>query len=108
MARARMYRRGMQWRRFTAGRPSPVVIDMTVAAVVAWQELLNGDLTENSITPLLTFPMVVYAVAAWTDRRRAFVGLIAVLVLIWVEVLAADNTVTGDFLFTALLVFGPW
>src|SRR4051812_45316780 len=86
----------------------PLAAAVTVAAVVAWQEVLNGDLTENSITPLLAFPMVVYAVAAWCDRRRAFVGLIAVLVLIWVEVLTADNTVTGDFLFTALLVFGPW
>src|SRR3954453_18174514 len=153
-----MYRRGMQRPRFSAGRPSPVVIDtavalvacvvaelelalspatqgpawvnavapagatlpvavrrrwplaaaLTVAAVVAGQEALNGDLTENSITPLLTFPMVVYAVAAWCDRRRAFAGLIAVLALIWTEVLLANNTVTSDFLFTALLVFGPW
>jgi signal transduction histidine kinase len=148
----------MQRPRFSAGRPSPVVIDtavalvacvvaelelalshaiqgpawvnavaaagatlpvavrrrwplaaaLTVAAVVAGQEALNGDLTENSITPLLTFPMVVYAVAAWCDRRRAFAGLIAVLALIWTEVLLAHNTVTSDFLFTALLVFGPW
>ncbi|MEA2430599.1 MAG: hypothetical protein QOI19_1072, partial [Thermoleophilaceae bacterium] len=148
----------MQWPRFSAGRPSPVLVDVavavvacvvaelelalshaiqgpawvnavaaagatlpvafrrrwplaaaiTLAAVVAWQEALHGDLTENSITPLLTFPMVVYAVSAWCDRRRAFVGLVAVLVLIWTEVLLADNTVTSDFLFTALLVFGPW
>jgi signal transduction histidine kinase len=148
----------MQRPRFTAGRPSPVVIDVavavvacvaaelelalshgiqgpawvnviaasgatlpiafrrrwplaaavTVAAVVAWQEALNGDLTENSITPLLAFPMVVYAVSAWCDRRRAFFGLVAVLVLIWTEVLLADHTMTSDFLFTALLVFGPW
>jgi signal transduction histidine kinase len=47
-------------------------------------------------------------VAAWCDRRRAFAGLIAVLALIWTEVLLAHNTVTSDFLFTALLVFGPW
>src|SRR4051794_16631223 len=123
MARARMYRRSMQWPRFITGRPSPVAIDtavavvacvaaqlalalshgiqgpawvnavaaagaplpvavrrrwplaaaVTVAAVVAWQEALNGDLTENSISPLLAFPMVVYAVAAWCGRRRAFV-----------------------------------
>jgi signal transduction histidine kinase len=86
----------------------PLAAAITLAAVVAWQEALHGDLTENSITPLLTFPMVVYAVSAWCDRRRAFVGLVAVLVLIWTEVLLADNTVTSDFLFTALLVFGPW
>src|SRR5437764_8407692 len=109
-----MYRRGMQWPRFIAGRPSPVAIDtavavvacvvaelelalshgiqgpawvnaigaagatlpvalrrrwplasaVAIAAVIAWQEALNGDLTENSVTPLLTLPMAVYAVAA--------------------------------------------
>ncbi|MEA2466197.1 MAG: hypothetical protein QOJ57_323 [Thermoleophilaceae bacterium] len=148
----------MQWARFPAGRPSPVLVDMavaflaclaaelelalghgiqgaawvnavaaagstlpialrrrwplaaavTVAAVVAWQEALGGDLIENSITPLLTLPMVIYAVAAYCDRRRAFAGLMAVLVLIWTAVLLADATAGEDFLFTALLLFGPW
>src|SRR3982751_6390976 len=69
----------------------PLAAAVTVAAVVAGQEALNGDLTENSITPLLTFPMAVYAVSAWCDRRRAFVGLVSVLLLIWVEVLLEDN-----------------
>jgi signal transduction histidine kinase len=86
----------------------PLAAAVTVAAVVAWQEALGGDLTENSITPLLTFPMVVYALAAYCDRRRAFAGLVAVLVLIWTEVLLSDHSVGSDFLFTALLVFGPW
>jgi signal transduction histidine kinase len=81
---------------------------VAVAAVVVGQEALDGDLVENSVVPLLTFPMAVYAVAAFCDRRRAFVGLVAVLGLIWVEVLLADMTEGGDFLFTALLVFGPW
>src|SRR4051794_1481806 len=86
----------------------PLAAAITVAAVVAGQEALGGDLTENSITPLLSFPMVVYGVSAYCDRRRAFVGLAAVLSLVWVEVLLSDDTMGGDFLFTALLVFGPW
>jgi signal transduction histidine kinase len=86
----------------------PLAAAVTVAAVVAWQEALGGDLIENSITPLLTLPMVVYAVAAYCDRRRAFAGLVAVLVLIWTAVLLADATAGEDFLFTALLLFGPW
>src|SRR3954465_385857 len=86
----------------------PLAAAITVAAVVAGQEALGGDLTENSVTPLLSFPMVVYGVSAYCDRRRAFVGLAAVLALIWLEVLLSDNNVGGDFLFTALLVFGPW
>src|SRR3954465_14848757 len=86
----------------------PLAAAVTVAAVVAGQEALGGDLTENSVTPLLSFPMVVYGVSAYCDRRRAFVGLAAVLSLVWVEVLLSDDTMGGDFLFTALLVFGPW
>jgi signal transduction histidine kinase len=86
----------------------PLAAAITVAAVVAWQEALNGDLTENSIAPLVSAPMVVYGVAAYCDRRRAFVGLVSVLALIWADVILSDNTVGSDFLFTALLVFGPW
>jgi signal transduction histidine kinase len=86
----------------------PVAAAVTVAAVAAWQEALNGDLIENSITLLLTLPMVVYAVAAYCDRRRAFAGLVAVLVLVWIAVLIGNDSVGEDFLFTALLIFGPW
>src|SRR4051812_6471395 len=154
----RRYFRYMQRARFRAGRPSPVLIDVTVAIVAcviaelelaigrgiqgpAWvnalaaagatlpiafrrrwplaaavaaapaaagQEAVGGDLIENSITPLLTLPMVVYAVAAYCDRRRAFAGLVAVLVLVWIAVLIGNDSVGEDFLFTALLIFGPW
>jgi signal transduction histidine kinase len=86
----------------------PLAAAITVAAVVALQEGLGGDLTENSITPLLGLPMVVYGVSAYCDRRRAFFGLGAVLALVWTEVLLSDHEVGSDFLFTALLVFGPW
>ena len=89
-------------------RRFPLGAAITVAAVVVVQEALNGDLIENSITPLFSATMVVYGVAAYCDRRRAFVGLVAVLALIWTDVLLADKTVGGDFVFTALLVFGPW
>jgi hypothetical protein len=37
----------------------PLAAAVMVAAVVAGQEALGGDLTENSITPLLSFTMVV-------------------------------------------------
>jgi signal transduction histidine kinase len=86
----------------------PLAVAVTIAGVVAWQEALGGDITENSITPLLTFPMAVYAVAAYSDRRRAFIGLGAVLALIWLDVVASNHPDTSDFLFTALLATGPW
>jgi signal transduction histidine kinase len=91
-----------------ARRRWPLAAAVMVAAVVALQEALGGDLTENSITPLASLPVVVYGVSAYCDRRRAFIGLASVLVLIWTEVLLSDRTVGTDFLFTALLVFGPW
>jgi signal transduction histidine kinase len=86
----------------------PLAIAVTLTAVVTWQEALNGDITENSITPLLTFPMAVYAVAAYCDRRRALIGLAAVVTLIWLDVVVSNHPDTSDFLFTALLVAGPW
>src|SRR3954462_4584789 len=153
-----MYRRGMQFARFRAGRPGAIAIDAAVAvaaclvtalelalgsgiqgpaavnavaaaaatlplalrrrwpvsiavfvtAVIVVQEALNGDLVENTWAPLLIVPMAVYAVAAFCDRRRAFIGLVAVLVLVWIEVAVADRTTGGDYLFVALLTFGPW
>ena len=47
-------------------------------------------------------------IRAFCDRQRAFLGLAAVLVLVWVEVAVADRTTGGDYLFVALLTFGPW
>src|SRR3954468_12492496 len=120
MTRARRYFRHMQRPRFLAGRPSPVLVDATVAAVacvgtvvtlllssgiqgppgvnaigavgatlpiafrrrwplaavlavagaVLLQEALNGDLLENTVTPIVSYPLVVYSVAAFSDRRR--------------------------------------
>src|SRR3954451_13191839 len=153
-----MYRRGMQFARFRAGRPGAIAIDAAVAvaaclvtalelalgsgiqgpaavnavaavaatlplalrrrwpvpiavfvtAVIVVQEALNGDLVENTWAPLVIVPMAVYAVAAFCDRRRAFIGLVAVLVLVWIEVAVADRPTGGDYLFVALLTFGPW
>jgi signal transduction histidine kinase len=91
-----------------ARRRWPLAAALTVAAVVAAQEALNGDLTENSLAPLFTAPLVVYALAAWAGRRQAVVGVLGVLALIWTDVALSDHSGTGDYLFTAMLVFGPW
>src|SRR3954454_5553912 len=81
---------------------------VAVAAAVVFQEALDGDVLENTIAPVIAYPLVVYAVAAYCDRRRAFVGLVTALVLVWIVVLIQDHRKGGDFIFTALLVFGPW
>jgi signal transduction histidine kinase len=86
----------------------PLAIAIFTCGVIVIQEALNGDLVENTWAPLVIVPMAVYAVAAFCDRQRAFLGLAAVLVLVWVEVAVADRTTGGDYLFVALLTFGPW
>jgi signal transduction histidine kinase len=86
----------------------PLGVAVALVAMAAWQEALNGDITENSLMPLLTVPMAAYGVAAYCDRRRAFVGLAGMLVLIWADVLFSAHRDTSDFLFSSLLVAGPW
>src|SRR5207244_1674297 len=70
----------------------PLAIAIFTCGVIVIQEALNGDLVENTWAPLVIVPMAVYAVAAFCDRQRAFLGLAAVLVLVWVEVAVADRT----------------
>src|SRR3954469_13974386 len=86
----------------------PLGAVLAVGGAVVFQEALNGDLLENTISPIVSYPLVVYGVAAYCGRRRAFVGLVVALVLVWVVVLIEDHSMGGDFVFTALLVFGPW
>jgi signal transduction histidine kinase len=89
-------------------RRAPLAVAPLMIAVVVLQEALGGDITENSVAPMITIPIAVYALAAYSDRARAFAGLAVLMVLIWLDVLLADSTSASDFLFTALLVGGPW
>jgi signal transduction histidine kinase len=86
----------------------PLGVALAIGVVLALQEVLNGDLTENSISPLLAFPIAVYALAAYCDRRRAIAGLVGVIALVWTDVIFSSHRQPSDFLFTALLMAGPW
>src|SRR3954464_12717554 len=50
-------------------RPYPWLVAPLMTAVGVWQEALGGDLTENSVTPIITIPLAVYTMAVLLDRR---------------------------------------
>jgi signal transduction histidine kinase len=86
----------------------PLGVAVVLGVALAAQEALDGDVTENTIVPLITFPMAAYSIATLCDRRRAIGGLVAMLALVWTDALLSDNSDTSDFLFTGLLIGGPW
>jgi signal transduction histidine kinase len=86
----------------------PLEVAITIGAAIAIQEALNGDLTENTLVPVITIAMATYSVASMCERVPAVVGLVAMLVLVWIDVVVSTHPGTSDFLFTGLLVGGPW
>jgi signal transduction histidine kinase len=86
----------------------PLAVPLAMAAVLALQEVLGGDITENSVTPVLAFPIAIYTLAACSDRLRAALGLAGVVALVWADVVFSSHSDPSDFLFTALLISGPW
>jgi signal transduction histidine kinase len=89
-------------------RTYPLLAAPLMVAFVAWQEVLGGDLTENTITPIITVPLAVYAMAVKLDRNRSIAGFVASLVLIWTAVLFSSDTALDSFIFTAVLLGGPF
>jgi signal transduction histidine kinase len=89
-------------------RTMPLVIAPLMVAVVALEELLNGDLIENTVTPVITFPLAVYSMGVLLDRRRAIASFSTTLVLLAVAVAASDNVTVDTFVFFLLVVGGPF
>jgi signal transduction histidine kinase len=89
-------------------RPFPLIVAPFMAAVITWQALLNGDLLENAITPVLTIPMAVYSLGVLVDRRAAVGAYILIQSLIWIAVLLGNDRSADTFVFTLLLVGGPF
>jgi signal transduction histidine kinase len=91
------------WRREIPMFAAPLMV-----AFVAWQELLNGDLIENSITPVITIPLAVYSLGVLLDRNRALGSFAATVLLLFVAVIAADHVDPDTFVFFLLLAGGPF
>src|SRR5437588_7823359 len=47
---------GFAWR-----RSHPLIVAPAICVWVGIQEILNGDLTENSMSPILLLPLVMYS-----------------------------------------------
>jgi signal transduction histidine kinase len=89
-------------------RPYPWLAAPLMTAFVLWQELLGGDLVENSVTPIITIPLAVYSMGVLLDRRAALIGFGVSLGLVWIGVLISASPAADDFIFTAVLVGGPF
>jgi signal transduction histidine kinase len=79
---------------------------MVVFAV--WQEALNGDLIENSVTPVVTLPLAIYSMGVLLDRRRALIAFGVTLALFWAFLIVAGETGADDLVFSLVLVGGPF
>jgi signal transduction histidine kinase len=89
-------------------RPLPLFVAPFMAAVVLWQELLSGDLSENAITPIITIPLAVYSMGVLLERRVALPTYALVQGLVWIAVLVGADSSADSFVFTFLLVGGPF
>jgi signal transduction histidine kinase len=89
-------------------RTYPMVVAPLMVAFMAWQDSVNGDLTENTITPIIVLPLAVYSMAAILERRPAVLTFALTLVLVWVDVLVGMDTALDNFVFTSMLVGGPF
>ena len=89
-------------------RTLPLFVAPFMAAVVLWQELLHGDLTENTITPIITIPLAVYSMGVLLDRRAALPIYALAQGLVWIAVLVSADNSADTFVFTFLLVGGPF
>jgi signal transduction histidine kinase len=89
-------------------RTAPLVVAPLIAAVVAVQSAFNGDLIENTVTPILTIPLAIYSLGVLSDRRAAIPGYILTQGLIWLAVLLGSDRSADTFVFTLLLVGGPF
>jgi signal transduction histidine kinase len=91
------------WRRLY-----PLAVAPFMIAVLAGQELLDGDVLENSVAAFVTVPLVVYSMAAILDRRRAIIGFGLSLALIWSVVIVSMRRGLDEFVLSAILVGGPF
>jgi signal transduction histidine kinase len=89
-------------------RTAPMLVAPLMVAFVAGQQILDGDLIENAVTPILTIPLAVYSMGVLLERRRAAAGFAVTLGLLFVAIAAGSDHSADTFVFILLLVGGPF
>jgi signal transduction histidine kinase len=89
-------------------RSYPAIVAPLITAFAAWQETMNGDLLQNSITPIVTLPLAVYSLGVLLERRTALLSFAVTMALLWLSVLVSPNDALDNFVFTLLLAGGPF
>jgi signal transduction histidine kinase len=89
-------------------RSFPLVAAPLMGAFAAWQAILDGDLLENSVTPIVTLPLAVYSMGVLLDRRRSAVVFGVTLALLCIAVAAGGEASLDAFVFVLLIAGGPY
>ena len=88
-------------------KPFPLVVAPLMSAFAVWQEAMNGDLIENTVTPVFTVPLAVYSMGVLLDRRRALIGYGLTQALFWIA-LGIQSEQFNDYVFGFVLIGGPF
>jgi signal transduction histidine kinase len=89
-------------------RSLPLIVAPLMVAFVAWQQLLDGDLLENAVTPIITIPLAVYSMGVLLDRRRSAISFaFTAAVLLAVAATGADRS-ADMIVFFLLIAGGPY
>ncbi|WP_433370599.1 histidine kinase dimerization/phosphoacceptor domain-containing protein [Streptosporangium sp. CA-115845] len=84
-----------------------------LAVLIGWSALfldegLGADVTSQGYAAVIALILTVYSVAAYAPLRRALVGLVAALALVWGAIPFAASQTVADFAFTGLITLTPW
>jgi signal transduction histidine kinase len=84
-----------------------------LAVLIGWSALLvdeglGADVTSQGYAAVIALMITVYSVAVYAPLRRALVGLVAALALVWGSIPFAASQTVADFAFTGLITLAPW
>jgi signal transduction histidine kinase len=89
-------------------RRYPMLMAPLMLAFITGQELLDGDLTENTVTPMITVPLAVYSMGVLLERRPALTGFAVTLGLAFIDVFAGAHNTVDSLVSATLVVGGPF